>query len=452
LTINFYNRGPSQDIPMIRAYDLLEGNVQPEQIRDKLVVIGSDTNLLHDYLQTPFGSLWGTEVVALSISNILNGDYLYRPPWAGTAEILLMLVALILITIVALNAKPTWSLTITIVVLGTIFSITAWAYVQQGQLLGVTLPVSFSLIVYLQHTLLRYVREERQKRTLKNALSLYLSPELSRQVADNPELLGLQGREEVLTVLFTDIRNFSSISETMGPEELTSFLQRYFSPMTDIIFEAGGTLDKYIGDAIMAFWGAPLPQVDHPQRACAAALKMLWALDELAGGDKEGLPPEIGMGIGIHTGSMRVGNMGSEKRLNYTVLGDNVNLGSRLEGLTKHYGIRLIVSEATWNAVKTEFYGRCLDTVRVKGKDEAVTIYEVRGHGKPLPEEQSRLDSWDSAMNAFITKDWEAARTGLTAWHDRGDTPAGLYLERIEDYSTNGLPGSWPPVTTMTEK
>ena len=238
----------------------------------------------------------------------------------------------------------------------------------------------------------------------------------------------------------------------MNPEELTSFLQRYFSPMTDVIFEAGGTLDKYIGDAIMAFWGAPLPQDDHPQRACAAALKMLWTLDELCGGGKDDLPPEIGMGIGIHTGTMRVGNMGSEKRLNYTVLGDNVNLGSRLEGLTKHYGVRLIVSSSTWEAVQGDFYGRCLDTVRVKGKDEAVTIYEIRGHGSPLPEEASRLACWERAMQGVLERDWDAAREGFESWKGHGDQPATLHLERLELYAAAPRPEEWPPVTTMTEK
>jgi len=452
LTLNFYDRGALPAVPVVRAHDLLEGSVAPESLTGKLVVVGSDTNLLHDYLQTPYGAVWGTEVVALGISNLLNGDALVRPPWAGHAEIVLMLIALVGISAASLLLRPGWSLAVAVALLAGNLLFVGQAYVARGELLGITLPGAFTLLLYLQHTLLRFVREERQKRTLKNALSLYLSPELTRQVADRPELLGLQGREEILTVLFTDIRNFSSISETMDPEELTAFLQRYFSPMTDIIFDAGGTLDKYIGDAIMAFWGAPVHQPDHPQRAVAAALKMLWTLDKLAGGGREELPPEIGMGIGIHTGSMRVGNMGSERRLNYTVLGDNVNLGSRIEGLTKHYGVRLLVSGATWAQVAADFHGRRIDTVRVKGKEEPVSVYEIRGHGQPIPEEAGRLAAWEAALAAWERRDWTTAREGFEAWRARGDTPAQLYLERIERYAQQAPHEPWPPVTVMHEK
>jgi len=452
MSLNFYNRGPLPEIPVIRAHDLLAGNIPRESLAGKLVVVGSDTNLLHDYLQTPYGALWGTEVVALGISNLLNGDALVRPPWAGQAEITLLLIALVGVSGAALLLRPGWALAVTAALLVGMSLFVAHACVARGELLGLTLPGSFTLLLYLMHTVLRFAREERQKRTLKNALSLYLSPELSRQVADHPELLGLQGREETLTVLFSDIRNFSSISESLDPEELTSFLQRYFSPMTDIIFDADGTLDKYIGDAIMAFWGAPIHQPDHPKRACAAALKMLWTLDELAGGGREGLPPEIGMGIGLHTGRMRVGNMGSERRLNYTVLGDNVNLGARIEGLTKHYGVRLLVSGATWEAVSGAFYGRCIDTVRVKGKEEPVTVYEVRGHGQPRPEEARRLAAWETARAAYARRGWDEARAGFAAWSALGDTPADIYLERIDAAASRGPVEPWPPVTQMQEK
>ena len=223
--------------------------------------------------------------------------------------------------------------------------------------------------------------------------------------------------------------------------------------MTDVIFSTDGTLDKYIGDAIMAFWGAPLEQDDHAVRACTAAIGMLKCLDQLTLElEKDGLPP-IEIGIGLHSGPMRVGNMGSEKRLNYTVLGDNVNLGSRLEGLTKFYGVRLIVSEQTWNMLDGKFFGRQLDRVKVKGKDEAVTIYEVIGQGLPESDLAAMLHKWEEGIVAFREKRWEDAETVFNIWQSqRNDVTAGMYLSLIREYRNKSNGVDWPPVSVMTEK
>lgn len=452
MTVNFYNRAK---VPVVRANDLLQGLVSPEIFDGKIVVFSSDTDFLHDYVATPFGLIWGAEVVSYAISNILNQDYYYRPVWATWFELGLLGFLLITVITICSRLKPSRAALVVTLLLAATIILIATLYIYKRQVFSVTIPVGFATILFVQSTIIRVVREENQKRFFKNALSLYLSPELSELVAEKPELLGLQGKEEILTVLFSDIRNFSSISESMTPEELTAFLQHFFSPMTDIIFATGGTLDKYIGDAIMAFWGAPLPQDDHAVRACDAALRMLEALDQLLQQQQQALAslPPIRMGIGIHSGKMRVGNMGSARRLNYTVIGDNVNLGSRLEGLTKHYGVRLIVSEQTWEALGGKFHGRRLDRVKVKGKDEAVTIYEVIGCGVPSTELQAALTKWDSALQAYEQQQWETGVRNFLEWADsRQDITAGMYLKSIEHYRNAEQPANWPPVSVMTEK
>ncbi len=453
MQINFYDRRYTPRIPVIRAYDLLNGEVSKEQLENKVIIFGSDTNLLHDYHDTPVGQVWGTEILAYAISNILNGDYLYKPRWAPWLEIPML---------VLLFAGVMWSVTRLrpVAALATVLALGAGAaalvgilFVKWGQTFSVTIPLSLVGLLYIQSTTMRFVIDERQKRLYKNALGLYLSPQLTEQVADNPALLSLEGKEQELTVLFSDIRGFTSISENMEPEELTFFLHQYLSPMTDIVFDTEGTLDKYIGDAVMAFWGAPLEQPDHARRACEAALRMLEKLDALREDwIAAGLPP-IQIGVGLNTGPMRVGNMGSDRRLSYTVMGDNVNLGSRLEGLTKHYGVRLIASQTTWKQIRSAFYGRELDRVRVKGKERAIPIYEVRGRGAPPGKEAEHLALWEQGLRAYRDRLWDEAETAFRRWQARfDDRTAALYLEQIEEYRRDPPPEDWEPVSVMSSK
>lgn len=452
MQLNFYN---NKHMQVVRASNLMKTDFNGDILQDKIVVFSSNTDFLHDYVDTPFGLIWGAEVLAYALSNILNSNYFYRPQWTAWYEIFLLILLAIIVLSLCKKLKPNQAALSTALLLTIITAFNAYLYIDLKVIVSFIIPITFTIIVYIQSSLLRVIFEERQKRFFKNALGLYLSPELSDQVADKPELLGLSGKEEHLTVLFSDIRNFSSISETMTPEELTSFLQHYFSPMTDIIFSTGGTLDKFIGDAIMAFWGAPLAQEDHAARACKAALEMLEAMDTLLVAQKKEMPglPEIRMGIGIHSGRMRVGNMGSARRLNYTVIGDNVNLGSRLEGLTKHYGVRLIISEQTWSQLDNTFYGRRLDRVRVKGKEEPTVIYELMGMG-PAPDNMHEdLSNWDRALLAYENQDWDLASELFDHWQKQHkDVTAGIYLQTIEKFRSDNFQNDWPPVSVMTEK
>jgi adenylate cyclase len=271
----------------------------------------------------------------------------------------------------------------------------------------------------------------------------------------NPEKLRLGGEKKDLTVLFSDIRGFTSISERMTPESLVKFLNEYLTKMTDLVFKYDGLLDKYMGDAIMAIWGAPLDQRDHTQRACYTALDMV---DELKLLQKkwaaEGMP-KLNIGIGVNTGPMVVGNMGSERRFDYTVMGDSVNLGSRLEGLNKIYGTNIIVSEMTYGRVREEILGRELDSVRVKGKDQPVKIFELLARRSQASSEQKAwVEEFHAALADYRNHHWSGALQAFQAIlekHPR-DGAARLYVERCLTLEKNPPPENWEGVYTLTTK
>jgi adenylate cyclase len=257
-----------------------------------------------------------------------------------------------------------------------------------------------------------------------------------------------------MTVLFSDIRGFTSLSEHMSPEKLADFINQYLSPMTQIVFEEKGTLDKYIGDAVMAFWNAPLEQPDHALRACRAAIHMLERLEELKLEWRKAGYPELEIGIGINTGQMVVGNMGSDVRVDYTVLGDSVNLGSRLEGTTKEYDTRTIISEFTRAAVKDGIITRRLGAVRVKGKKVPVGIYELRGLGTPSETEQKAIAAFEAGLAELTQRKFNDAerhfKEALVLWPN--DTSTRNYLAELETYKTNPPPPDWDGVVSLKTK
>ena len=250
-------------------------------------------------------------------------------------------------------------------------------FVQKGIWLNAVYPLLTMVIVYTAVTLYRYIVEEREKRKIRGAFSFYVTPSVVNEMLKNPDKLKLGGDKKELSVLFSDIRGFTTLAEEMEPEALVNLLNEYLTEMTDIVFEFDGLLDKYIGDAVMAVWGAPLEQTDHPERACRTALKMLDRLTKMQQQWEAEGTPRLDIGIGVNTGPMVVGNMGSERRFDYTVMGDSVNLASRLEGINKEYGTQVVISEFTYERVKDDFFCRELDAVRVKGRAKPAKIYEL---------------------------------------------------------------------------
>ncbi len=290
---------------------------------------------------------------------------------------------------------------------------------------------------------------------IRKAFQFYLSKSVVDEVLKDPAKLKLGGEKVTASVMFSDVRGFTTISERLSPEALVALLNSYLTPMTDVVLKYEGTLDKYIGDAIMAIFGAPVQYPDHAVRACKVCLEMMGKLHELQVGWREQGLPELDIGIGVNTGSMSAGNMGSIQRFDYTVMGDNVNLASRLEGINKEYGTNIIVSDSTFEAAKHEVYAREIDMVRVKGKREPVKIYEVLGLGTPTPAHAELMGEFQKAMLCYRAQKWDEAVAGFELVRTKlkpKDYVSGVYIERCDKMRHNPPGPDWDGVYTFTTK
>ena len=310
------------------------------------------------------------------------------------------------------------------------------------------------IAIYLGITVYRYITEEREKKKIRGAFQYYLTASVINEMLKDPAKLKLGGDKKDLSVLFSDIRGFTTISEKLSPEELVHLLNEYLTAMTDIVFKYDGMLDKYMGDAIMAVFGAPLDQPDHARRACQTALDMMSELHRLQKKWQEEGKPPLNIGIGINSGDMVVGNMGSQMRFDYTVMGDMVNLGSRLEGTNKEYGSNIIFSEFTYNAVKESMCCRELDWVRVKGKKLPVKIYELLGEKKDESKFQEFIATFEEGLAFYRAAKWDEAIAAFrkTLSIRPEDAASLLYIERCKNLKENPPPAPWDGVFTMTRK
>jgi len=376
MLINYH--GGYQEFPYYSAIDVLSGKIEPKNFQGKIVLVGGTATGLFDFKATPYTSIIaGVEIHANTISNIINRTYLRQVSPALT--ILIALILALLIGYLGPTLSPWLGIVFFTGFTGFYILFSYILFTSRNTILDI-FPVLLTIIFSYGGTLFyRFVSEEREKRWIKKTFAQYLSPNVLNSILNDPSKLALGGQRENLTVLFTDIRGFTTISESKQPEEVVAILNEYLSEMVKIIFKYDGTLDKFIGDAIMAFWGAPIPQNDHPRRAIRCALEMTEALKSLNEKWAKENKPQIKIGIGLNSGDMVVGNMGSAERMDYTVIGDNVNLASRLEGLTKEYGTTIIISESTYNAVKDLVEVKELGEVKVKGKTIPVKIYTVTG-------------------------------------------------------------------------
>lgn len=358
------------------ATEILDGKID---LKDKIVVLGLSVEGLGGIIATPRGEMWAHDLQAAALQTVVDGTSPSRPWWSGTAEIATILLVALLVMLL-MPRLPIWAMAV--LLLATVGAVVQAGLTLWGQysfLLDIYF-VSFAAVILYGHGLFaRFVKEFLQKQQIKKQFGTYLSPALVEKLQKNPELLRLGGETRELSIMFTDVRGFTTISEHYGEDVqgLTQIMNRYMTAMTAKILENNGTLDKYIGDAQMAFWNAPIDNESHAKDAVRTAMSMLDDLDrfneEIA---KEGVPA-FGMGLGINTGSVVVGNMGSSQRFDYTCLGDSVNLASRLEGQSKPYGVRLVLGPITARKVCDEFNVVELDLIAVKGKTEPVSIYTV---------------------------------------------------------------------------
>ncbi|MFN0061161.1 MAG: CHASE2 domain-containing protein [Myxococcaceae bacterium] len=390
--------GPRSVFPTISLGDLVDGRVPKEAVTGKAVVVGVALLGLYDQVVTPFAAPEvGVFTQASLLSNVLEGRHLVRPHGLLLLEIAFTLATALLLAWRLPRASFRWKVALALL------PMVAWGVLDQmlfsrGLQLATVLPLAHVVTSAVALMFLAYLTVDREKGQLRVAFSRYLSPAVMDEILAHPERLKLGGEKRELTVLFSDIRGFTTISESMAPEVLVRFINSYLTPMTEIVLQEGGTLDKYIGDAIMAFWNAPVEQPDHALRACRTALRLLERLETLRGQWRaEGLP-ELDIGVGISSGSMVVGNMGSDLRFDYTVMGDAVNLGSRLEGANKDYGTRVLISEETYARVSGQVVARRLGAVRLKGKQKRVGIYELRAVGQPSAQDTVPLEKFERAL------------------------------------------------------
>jgi adenylate cyclase len=422
----------------------------------RIVLIAVTATGTFDQRVTPFSAnVPGTEVHAAAIQNMLDGKALKRPALHVQAELVLCLVVALLFGLLL----PRLPVAAGVAFLG--LSLGAWWFIDWNVLFArgrwfydVPLLLQMST-TWAGITAWGYLTTGREKARLKQEFSTVLAPTVVDQLLVNPALAGLGGAERELTVMFSDIRGFTTMSEKLSPEGLTQFLNEYLTPMTDILIRHEGTLDKYMGDAIMAFWGAPIEQKDHAKRACVTAVEMCEKLAELKVKWRAEGKPEIDIGIGLNSGLMRVGFMGSARMRNYTLLGDNVNLGSRLEGTNKNYGTHIIVSETTFKAAADAIHGRWLDAVRVKGKKEPVNIYEVIGKGPLSPSMAVVVQSFEQGLRLYQAQRWDEAEAkfkAAIAARGGNDPPSDVYLERIEHFRHEPPPPNWDGVYEFKTK
>lgn len=450
----------------ISAWEVLEQGFDKSLVEGEILFLGTSAHGLKDLRATPLNpSLPGVEVHVQALEQVLLGKYLYRPDWILFAEVLAMIVVGLGIMVLMARLPASWGALFLLALLGVSIWFSVHMFRTQGFLIDPVTPGITILALYMSESLRRYLLSEAERKHVRGAFSQYMSPALVEELAKNPDKLTLGGQMKDLTVLFCDVRGFTTISERFDAEQLTTFINRFLTPMTDVILDRKGTIDKYMGDCIMAFWNAPLDDEKHARHACDAALRMFETLNEWneqrkVAAKREGwdyFPVEVG--VGLNSGEVCVGNMGSEQRFDYSVLGDDVNLASRLEGQSKTYGVDIVIGQNT-QALVPEMACVELDQIKVKGKTEAVTIYALLGDEsvKASGAYTAFLEYWGRALQAYRTQRWNDAEQAIAlcrAQHIEGkslETLFELYETRIASYRGAPPPEDWGGVFVAKTK
>ncbi|MBI5211280.1 MAG: adenylate/guanylate cyclase domain-containing protein [Elusimicrobia bacterium] len=446
----------------IPIWEVMEKGFDKSRLEGVIAVIGTSAAGLKDQRATPLNPMApGVEVHAQVMEQVLLGRYLERPDWADGAEVVYLLVLGSLLILLFLRFGAGWGLPISA---GAVVGATAlsWlAFTRWGWLLDAVFPAAVILLIHAFMTIISYMRSEGERRRVRGAFSRYMSPVLAEQLAAHPEKLKLGGEFRDMTFHFCDIAGFSTISEFFDPHGLIAFLNGFLTPMTEVILEHQGTVDKYIGDCIMAYWNAPLEDPEHAQHACLAVLEMHERLAELNDERKAEAEAEnkkfvpIRIRTGLNTGKCIVGNMGSEHRFDYSVIGDDVNLASRLEGANKFFGTYIMVSESTVTAARGAVVARELGRVRVVGKAVPIRVFTLMARqGELSLEWQSVLPRYEAGIAAFNKRDFAAAcgcfRDVLAVFPEDG--PSKLYLNICTDYASVPPPEEWDEVFNLTAK
>jgi len=454
ILINY--RGQMESFPHLSITDILNQNIPEEAIRDKIVIVGATAVGIYDLRVTPFGSVFpGMEIHANIIDSLLRGDYLYQPAWAAIFDVMAILLlgsclgfVLARVGVISGAIAGAAMFVSYIVLCQMLFSFNGWV-------LNLAYPLSVILAVYIAITGYRYLVETRQKKFVKDAFSTYLAPSVVKDLLESPERLMLGGEERVITAFFSDVEGFTSISERLTARELVELLNEFLTEMTDIILNHEGTVDKFEGDAIIAFFGAPNDLENQEEVACMACIDMQKRLVELRDKWRKAGIPELNMRIGLCTGPAVVGNMGSKNRMDYTMMGDTVNTAARLEGVNKVYGTYTMISDSTFQAAGEWIRARELDAIKVVGKAEPVKIYELLGYPADLDDPMIQAaETYRRGLQAYRARQWESARQFFEAALSvrPEDTPSRTMLDRCHVYQTDPPPSDWDGSFSMTTK
>jgi len=453
LLINYM--GPPQTFPHYSISDILAGRLPKDTFRGKIVLVGATAVGIYDLRVTPFSATFpGVEIHANVIDNILHRNFLIHSSVTRFIDVCSIVLFGLILGLLIPRLRPITGMIAAFLMLAAFALINFFIFFSFNTWLNLVYPLITMATIYLGITIYHYFKEEREKKKIRGAFQYYLTSSVINEMLKDPDKLKLGGDKKDLTVLFSDIRGFTTISEKMTPEELVALLNEYLTTMTNQVFHYDGLLDKYMGDAIMAVFGAPLDQPDHALRACRTSLAMMKELHKLQEKWKAEGRPAFDIGVGLNSGDMVVGNMGSEMRFDYTVMGDMVNLGSRLEGINKEYGTNIIISEFTYDKVKDAMCCRELDGVRVKGKLKPVNIYELLGEKKDEAAFKDLLEGFAKGLAHYREAKWDeaiAAFEGVLASRP-SDYPSKMYIERCKNLKENPPAEPWDGVFVMTKK
>lgn len=441
-------RGPQESFAFVPAIDVLDATAPAELLQGKIALLGASAAGLLDLRSTPVGQRYiGVEAHANLIAGLIDADIRQEPAYADGLEFFLLFIIALLTALLLPRLAPLNALALTLGILAAAAALNLWMWISLGLVVPIASLLAFTLIAAMLQITYRFFVEQRNKRHLSQVFGQYIPKSLVDEIDESGREVSLEGETREMSVLFSDVRGFTTISEGLDARELTRMMNEFLTPFTRAIQVHRGTIDKYMGDAVMAFWGAPLPDDDHARNALLAGFDMIEAVKALDEPFREKGWPPIRVGVGIASGDMNVGNMGSEFRIAYTVMGDTVNLGSRLEGLTKQYGVDIIVNDRTAELVP-EFTFRELDLVRVKGKHEPVAIFEPIGPtGVVDGERRELLQTYDAALRAYRRKNWdEAAKLFENLTERDAALLYNVYLDRIRMFRSEPPSGDWDGV------
>jgi adenylate cyclase len=490
--INFY--GPSSTFPKIKFIDVLDdkdfqttdeielevelntwdmddGLLQSGVFKDKVVLIGSTMPEDRDLFPTSFAKgdregdnlIYGVEIHANAINNVLNNDFLRKQSkLTEIMEIIILVIIIFFITDVIRRLKLKNNLLLELINLlivslsiFLIYEISIYLFINHKLIISIITPAVSILISYFSSTAYHFIKERQQNVLIKGMFSTYVSKDVVNELLNNPDKLKLGGERKNVTVLFSDIVGFTTFSEGKQPEKLVLFINEYLNEMTDIILKNEGTLDKYLGDAIMAFWGAPLELKDHEYKACLTALEMQKSTNEISKRWISSGEQPLKIRIGINSGEVIVGNMGGVKRFDYTVMGDNVNLASRLEGANKQYNSKIMIGESTYEFIKEKFLVRELDLIRVKGKMKPTKVFELIGLKEELLDTgiQKLIENYSLALNMYKQREFEQAKNLFDAVNvEFKDETSKIYSDRCKSFIVSPPDVNWDGVFELKTK